>query len=478
MDPVVVIGAGVSGLAAAWSLHTRGIPVRVVEADDQVGGVVRSARLDDGTVLDLGPQTLSTKDPELQETLRQVGLGARTLTADPASGRRFVVHEGKVVELPSGPLSLARTSLLSTGAKFRLLGEPFRKGGAQPAGGPGESGEESIADFIRRRLGPEVLDHMVDPFVSGVFAGDPEQISVAAALPELHALEQEHGSIIRGGVKRIQAARKEQKEREAAGGTPEERPRNQIISFDEGLQSWPQAVAEALDEPVLVSTRVVGLERDEGDEGGWTVRLSQADRGTEETLRAGAVILAVPAEVAARLLADLDTEVARALSAIPYAPVSVVHVIHPMDRVDHSLDGFGVLAPSGEDRGILGSLWPNAIFPGRNPQGQAVIANFVGGARTPERAMAEEEEILDMVRRELGDLLGLRGDPAHQRVTRWPRAIPQYTRGHLERIREVARFEEATPGVRLVGSWRDAVSLGGCWATGARVGTEVARTRG
>ncbi len=477
MDPVVVIGAGVSGLAAAWSLHRRGIPVKVVEADDQVGGVVRSTRLDDGTVLDLGPQTLSTKDPQLQETLQEVGLGSRTLAADPASGRRFVVHEGQVVELPSGPLSLARTPLLSTAAKFRLLGEPFRKGGVDAEGEPVDAEAESIADFVRRRLGPEVLDHMVDPFVSGVFAGDPEKISVAAALPELQALEREHGSIIRGGVKRMQAARKEQKAREEAGGTPEERPRNRILSFDEGLQSWPRAVADALGDQVHLSTRVVGLHRTEGEEG-WEVRLQRTGDSTSEVIRARAVILAVPAEAAARLLKEMDGAVARALLEIPYAPVSVVHVVHPLTQVEHPLAGFGVLAPSGEGRGILGSLWPNAVFPGRNPSGQAVLANFVGGARHPERAMAEEEEILGMVRRELGALLGLRGDPTHQRVTRWPEAIPQYTQGHLDRIREVARFEEAAPGIRLVGSWRDAVSLGGCWATGARVGTEVARTLG
>lgn len=478
MDPVVVIGAGVSGLAAAWSLHRRGIPVRVVEADDQVGGVVRSTRLDDGTVLDLGPQTLSTKDPDLQETLQEVGLGPRTLTADPASGRRFVVHEGQVVELPSGPFSLARTPLLSAGAKFRLLGEPFRKGGVDAEGEPVDTEAESIADFVRRRLGPEVLDHMVDPFVSGVFAGDPEKISVAAALPELQALEGEHGSIIRGGVKKMQAARKARKEREAASGVPEERPRNRILSFDEGLQSWPRAVADALGDQVHLSTRVVGLGRAEGEAGGWEVRLESGSDGSTEVIHTGAVILAIPADAVARLLKKLDEAVARALVEIPYAPVSVVHVVHPLSQVEHPLTGFGVLAPSGENRGILGSLWPNAVFPGRNPAGQAVLANFVGGARTPERAMAETDEILGMVRRELGDLLGLRGDPIHQRVTRWPEAIPQYTRGHLDRIREVARFEEAAPGIRLVGSWRDAVSLGGCWATGARVGTEVARTLG
>lgn len=501
MDPVVVVGAGVSGLGAAWALHEEGITVLLLEASPEVGGVVRSRTLDDGTVLDLGPQTLSTRDPELLEVLSRVGLAERTLEGDPAGARRYVVHEGAPVALPTDPLSLVATPLLSTRAKLRLLSEPFRRaprpsnsrpgtagggtGEADEAGSGGDSGApggpalassggESVAEFARRRLGPEVEARLVDPFVSGVFAGDPEEVSVAAALPELLAMERDHGSLVRGGLRRLRTSRRARREAREGGEDPAPKG-SRILSFDEGLQGWPRAVARSLGpERVRTGVQVERLQRSPDSETGWELRVKSASNGAEESLRARSVILAIPAHSSGRLLQEMVPEAARALAQIPYAPVSLVHLIFSREQVDHPLDGFGVLAPSGEEREILGSLWPDSIFPGRNRTDRAVTVNFIGGARTPDRARAGDERLVDMATREVRNLLGVRGEPIMARVTRWPHAIPQYTRGHLARVAAVARAEEEYPGLQLTGSWREGVSLGGAWGQGVKAGRNVA----
>ena len=477
MEPIVVVGGGIAGLGAAWTLRKQGLPVLVLEAWDQVGGVVRSRRLDDGTVLDLGPQTLSTRDPELLATLEEVGLRGRRLEASHEGARRYVVHDGAPVALPSGPVGLLRTPLLSAQGKLRLLSEPFRGSGSGNEEAR-EGSDESVAAFARRRLGPEVAARLVDPFVSGVYAGDPEALSVAAVLPELQMMEREHGSLLRGGLERLWARRGGNASDDDAEAAAR---RSRICSFDEGLQAWPIAVARALGpDTVRTGTRVEGITPRSGSSGqGWRVHLSGSSSGANETVDARAVVLAVPAAVTASLLEGLGERASspphplveegiHALTRIPYAPVTLVHLIWRRDRIAHSLDGFGLLAPSREGRTLLGSLWPDTIFPDRNRTDRVVTVNFVGGARTPDRALVPDEPLVAEVLRELEDLLGARGEPELALVTRWPRAIPQYTRGHLDRIAAVARVEEALPGLRLIGNWRGGVSLGAAWEGGRK----------
>jgi len=483
-DPVVVVGGGVAGLGAAWALHRAGVPVQLLEAGSEVGGVVRSRagweagdpavapRGPEDLPLEFGPQTLSTRDPELLRAFRELGLEDRMRKADAAGGRRYVVQNGRPVAVPHGPGDFLASPLLSASAKLRLLGEPFRRRGQ----GHGTAAlDESVASFVRRRFGPEVLDRLVDPFVSGVFAGDPEKLALGAVFPDLVRAEASHGSVVRGMMAQARAARRER------GGEP--RTPSSILSFRGGLQSWPLAVAEALGPgAVRRSARVVAVERASEGRDGWRVAWEEPSGSgssvTRREIRAGAVVLATPAPASARLLRTLDPGAAEALAGIPYAPVSVVHLVWPRSAVAHPVDGFGVLVPSGEGRRILGSLWPGTLFPGRIPEDLVVTANFVGGARTPERAHLADEEMLAMVREELGDLLGVRGEPVLGRVQRWPEAIPQYVAGHAGRVEEVARAEDRLPGLFLAGNWRSGVSLGAAWTSGIEAGGRGAAVAG
>jgi protoporphyrinogen/coproporphyrinogen III oxidase len=492
-DPVVVVGGGVAGLGAAWALHREGVRVHLLEAGAEVGGVVNSRagweadapseppgpgrsgagpRDLEGLPLEFGPQTLSTRDPELLRAFRELGLDHRMVEADAAGGRRYVVHAGQPVAVPHGPADFLTSPLLSASAKFRLLGEPFRgRSGPSAAGGGDDAAlDESVASFVRRRFGPEVLDRLVDPFVSGVFAGDPERLALGAVFPDLVRAEASHGSVVRGMLSRARATRRER------SGVP--RTPSRILTFRGGLQSWPLAVAEALGPgAVRRGARVVALAPEPGDRGGWRVTWEDAEAGApsgvRQEIRARAVVLATPAPASARLLRELDPEGAEALAGIPYAPVSVVHVVWPRASVAHPVDGFGVLVPSLEGRRILGSLWPGTLFPGRVPEDLVVTANFVGGARTPERAHLPDPELLAMVRGELGDLLGARGEPVLERVRRWPEAIPQYVAGHSRRVDAISRAEERLPGLVLAGNWRSGVSLGAAWTSGTEAGARV-----
>ncbi len=477
-EAVVVVGGGLAGLGAAWALHAAGVPVVVVEAGGEVGGVVRSiehpieplreapgegitgkggAEGRSRTLhLELGPQTLATRDPGLLATFDALGLTLKPVRPGGAGARRYVVHRGRPEPLPRGPLSLASTPLLSMGARLHLLGEPFRRAPARGEGDP----EESVASFVRRRLGPEVLERFVDPFVSGVHAGDPERLSLRAVLPEVARMEEEEGGLVRGLLAR----------RKRAGGGRRATPG--LFSFEGGLQAWPRAVASRV--PVHLHRRVRRLSPRE--DGGW--RLSLEDSGGRVAeLEARAVVLATPAAVTGALVEGLGSRAAEALAAIPYAPVSLVHMAWPRQAVAHPLDGFGILAPSVEGRSILGSLWPSSLFPDRAPPGWVVTATFVGGARAPERAHLPDAALLRLVAGELEELLGAKGPASLARVTRWPRAIPQYTAGHLGRVERIRAFEASRTGLSLAGNWEEGVSLAAAWKSGERAASRLLRAQ-
>jgi protoporphyrinogen/coproporphyrinogen III oxidase len=462
-----VVGAGLAGLAAAWTLREEGWRVVVLEAGPEVGGVVRSESVATpfgALVVERGPQTLSTRDPELLELFAAVRLADRILDADASGGVRYVVRGGRPVRVPHGPGSLLATPLLSPGGKLRLLSEPLRgrRGGG---GGGADPMDESVASFVRRRFGTELLDRLVDPFVSGVFAGDPETLALGAVFPDLVRAEQEHGSVLLGMLRA--------RDRAPQRGS---RPRGRIVSFEGGLQAWPRRVAEAIEGGtgpgapgrIHLGAPVVELAA-RGPR--WSVRWEGPEPGRAEV---DAVVLATPAEATARLLHPVDPAASEALSGIRYAPVTVVHAAWPRDRVRHPIDGFGLLVPSMEGRRILGSLWPGTLFPGRVPPGLVLTANFVGGARTPELAALPDAELEGLVQEELSSLIGAEGPPAFTLVTRWPGAIPQYRAGHGRRVSAVAAAESRHPGLALAGSWRGGVSLGATW----QGGVAAARTLG
>ena len=447
---VAVVGGGVAGLAAAYRLSMQAHAVTLYEATARVGGVVRSERRD-GYLAEAGPNSLSEPDPSVRGLLDELGLTSRQLEAPRAASNRYIVRDGRLIALPRSPSGLLTTRAFSGWGKLRVLREPFVAPG-DPAR------DESIADFVSRRFGRELLDYAAGPFVGGIHAGDPETLSMRHAMPRLFALEREHGSILRGVLARRRAAR-------TGGGVAPEAP-GPSVSFPEGMGEIPNALARCLGDRVRTAAPVEAIIPDKA---GWTVRTGGVDT------RYDAVVCATPAHVfgGLRLGGDAGGRLAE-LATIAYAPVAVVVLGFRRDEVAHPLDGFGALVPAVERRRLLGVLFSSTLFPGRAPDGFVTLTAFVGGARQPGLAALDADALVSLVRRELEDLLGARGEPTFRQVVAWPQAIPQYVLGYERWLALIDEVETANPGLALAGSYRGGIGLGDALRSGLEAARRVA----
>jgi oxygen-dependent protoporphyrinogen oxidase len=448
---VVVVGAGISGLTAAFRLHRGGLRVAVLEAAARGGGVIETFSQEDWR-FEMGPNTVLASDESVGRLIRDAGLDGEKLLAAPQAKRRYLSKGGTLVPLPGGPQSLLATPLFSAGAKLRLLREPWI--GRPPAGV-----EETIAQFVHRRLGREVLDYAVAPFVSGVYAGDPERLSARWAVPKIHALEREHGSLIRGAIAQGKKQRKGPAPTGSGGG---------MISFREGLEALPRRLAREIGD-VRTGVTVIGITSHASHAGGFSVATSAGP------IAARRVVLAVPADAAARLLDEATAGASRTLAEIPYAAVAMVSLGWRREEVGHPLDGFGFLVPRQEGLRLLGCLFPSELFPGRAPEGHVALAAFAGGRTDPELVGWDEARIATTLIAELRALLDLRGDPAFQLVRRWPRAIPQYEVGHGRFVERAKEIEAALPGLRLAGNYLGGISVPDCIGNATALAEEMLR---
>ena len=449
---VVVVGAGITGLSAALELRDAGAEVLVCDAADRAGGVITTVRRD-GFLVEAGPTSLSAT-PALEALIDRLGLAGARVTPDATAKRRFIVRGGVPVALPSGPGSLVTSRALSGRAKWRLLTEPFVQAVRR-------TDDESIASIVRRRLGDEILTYLVAPFVSGIYAGDPERLSARHAMPMLFHAERRHGSLLLGGMR----------EARARAGVVRQKG---ITSFRDGLDTLPQAIAAVLGPRLRLGVRVTALVPD-GD--AWRVHTERA--GHAETLEADAVVYAGPAHALGAI--DLPDEARRALapaSALPHPPVATLALGFRRDAVAHPLDGFGMLCPAVEGRTLLGAIFSSSLFPGRAPAGQVLITCFLGGERAPEIGRLDTDAVLPRVREDLAALLGVREAPTFVHHQRWARAIPQYELGHEAVVNGAARAESWLPGLYLAGQWRGGVALGECIAQGRQVAERVLAERG
>jgi len=431
---VIVLGGGISGLTAGFLLRERGFRTMVLEASHRPGGCITTWS-HDGFLFELGPNTVLNNALEIDELCRAAGVFEERLTARPASKKRYIVKGGRLVPLPAGPLGFLATRLFSTRAKLRLLKEPF-------IGRAPEDVEETIAQFVRRRLGEEFLQYAVGPFVSGVYAGDPERLSVRHAVSKIYALERDHGGLIRGAFAK--------KKGPAPGGG--------LFSFPNGLQALPESLARGLGDGFRPRTAAIAVHR----EGARFIVEMAGESGAAETATASAVIPAVPADAAARVLAPLGGAFPSIIGRLPYADVALVCMGFRRESVKHPLDGFGFLAPEAEKRHVLGCLFPSSLFPGRAPEGFVALSAFVGGAVHPERAAGSQEAVIERVLADLRPLLGISGDPVISRVEAWRPAIPQYVVGHGTYKETAARLEGSHPGLFVSGNLLYGVSVGNC----------------
>ena len=441
----VVVGAGIAGLAAALELQSSASEVFVIDASDRPGGVMRTDHVS-GYVIERGPNTFQLKAP-MWAFLKEQGLEAAVLAAEPASHLRFVFRQGRLVPVPMSPRAFLGTPLLSAGGKLRLLAEPLIR--------RGDGGDESVAEFLARRLGRQAVTGLVGPFLTGVYAGDENRLGAAAVFPTLVQLEREHRSLAWGGV------------RSALRRT---RPRGRPGSWSaaEGLGPFARHLAERLVEPPALNSTVSAIGREGG---GWRVEVSGP--GGERSLRSERLVLATDAGAASRILAAVDPDLAGTLSGIEYAPVVGIPVGIDPEQVRTPIEGFGFLVPREEDLALLGCLFMSRLFPGRAPAGRQLLQCLLGGTRWPEAIDLPDDTLTKRVAEDLDRTLGLQAEPQSLGVTRWPRAIPQPDRHHAGRMREARARVAQLPGLALAGAYIEGVSVADSLASGVRAARDV-----
>lgn len=445
--PVAVLGAGLSGLSTAWHLMRAGIPVVVFEAALRSGGAIGGTRQGEW-FHEGGPNSLFETSPEIGRFIDNLGLRPRALYAPKTADKRYIVRDGQPVAMPSSPIDFIANPLLSWRGKVGVLGEPFRRKASAET-------EESVGDFVTRRLGSEFLDYVVNPFVSGVYAGDPRRLSVRHAFPKLHALEQEHGSLIRGAIKR----------RNSKGG-----PKGRMLSFPDGLEEIPRAIAQHLGASLRLGCEVLGIQRIMDR---FVIQYARGSLHWHESF--SAVVSTLPADVLARIhLQDIpESDGLKALSELDQPPVISVFTGHLRRDVSHPLDGFGMLVPQVEQRQILGTLFSSTLFPGRAPEGHVALTTFLGGMRQPKVAQLSDDALITLVHDELRTLLGVKARAVYVHLQRWARAIPQYNLG-FERLKNAyAAVEAGSPGFFIGGNCRDGISLSNCIEGGRRTAERV-----
>ena len=447
----IIIGAGISGLTCAYRLQEAGQRVLLLEKAPRFGGAIRSAR-DGAWLIEAGPNSTLETTPLLTELIRDAGVEDQKLYASDASKNRYILKHGKLTALPMSPPAFFKTGLFTWGTKLGLFGEPFKKPSPPDA-------QESVADFVRRRLGQEFLDYAINPFVAGVYAGDPELLSVRAAFPKLYELEQTYGGLIKGQIK---GARERKKRGE------ESKQSARMFSFLDGMQTLTDALARAIpdtDKLHSAEVRAIRIGADAADvpiphSPRFTVTV--AHDGGEKQFTARNLIIATPASAAAALSREFAPEISAVLEEIPYPPVAEVITGYTPTADMHPLDGFGFLIPKVENRRILGTIFSSTIFRKRAPEGKVHLTTFIGGMRQPEEALRSDEAIVQTALDEQRALLGTPEKPDFVYVTAWKHAIPQYVHGHLERMEEIDAVEQAHPGLHYCANYRGGISVGDC----------------
>ncbi len=459
---LVVVGGGISGLAAARGAISRapyvpgGLEVVVLEREAEVGGKARTLQAD-GFLVEAGPTGFLSGEPALDRLIDAAGLSDERIAADPAAARRFLARDGRLVEVRPHPLAFARSGLLGPLGLARIALEPLVR--------RGRADDESVHDFACRRLGRQAAERLIAPMVLGVFAGDARRLSLPAAFPRLAALEREHGSLVRGMIAKRRSAK-------AAGdagtvGGPAG-PAGRLESFRGGLQALPRALAADGRFSVRTGARVVGLAVPPG--GGWRIAL---ERG--EPLDADALVLACEPWAQAELLRDAAPEIAAELAAIACPAVAVVALGYGGEALAKVPRGFGALVPRGEGLRILGCLWDTHLFAGRSPHGRLLVRAMLGGAVDPDAAALDDGELAAIAKRDVAALCGLGEEPGFERVVRWPRAIPQYELGHLARVQRIELALEARPRLFLAGNGLHGIAFGKAAAAGWFEGERAAR---
>ncbi|MBI5420602.1 MAG: protoporphyrinogen oxidase [Deltaproteobacteria bacterium] len=450
MPRITIVGAGISGLCTAHYLVKvlssagREAEIILFEAEKVPGGKMRTIR-EDGFNMEWGPNGFLTNKPHSLELVKELGIEDRLARSSDLARKRFIYSSGKLHRLPETPQAFFTSRLLSLSGRLRVLGEPF-------APGPPAGVDESLGDFAKRRLGREALEKLLDPMVTGIFAGDPDRMSLRSCFPMIHDLERKYGGLVKGMIALQKERRRTGEKREMSAG-----PGGVLMSFDFGVQTLIDVMADRLSEGLHAGVAVRKVSRREG-----RFLLSIEENGQRGEIDTDALVLATPAYTAAEALAPLDTALSEALSGIPYSPVSVVALGYEKATLGSPLDGFGFLIPRGERRKILGALWDSSVFPNRAPEGKALIRAMVGGVRGPELAALPSGELIGLAREELRAIMGITAAPLLARAFFHDKGIPQYLVGHGKVLERIDARLSAFPGLYLNSNAYRGIALNDC----------------
>lgn len=474
-EKVVVIGAGISGLACAFRLKKLGIPCLVLDEKERPGGVIATIRRN-GYVFETGPQFPRFPAP-LWRLVHELQLERDFIAGNPKA-KRYIFRHGSLHPAPFSPLGLIKTQLVGLKSKLRVLSEPF--GHSQPP-----NHEESLADFVARKFDADILDNLVDPFISTIFLGDARKMGMASAFPALVEWERRKGSLMRGAI----SARKSKQNGSKPNGSSPQAGASQAASrstnanggslhvtdalptlgsFKSGMATLPEKLAEELRDAVEYKAQITSIAPLRGENGtpipGWQVALSGGQQITAEHL-----VLAVPAYVAASLLETSAPQLASHLRAIEYAPICAVASAYNRSQVTSSLDGFGFMVPRREGLHTICTFWNSSLLAGRAPDGTVLITSFAGREADGAFAGLTDEACAQAVEAENARILGITGQPLDRVVWKDSRALPQYNVGHARRVSEISGILRTLPSLHLAGNFLSGRSIGDCVDVASRV---------
>ena len=456
----MIIGAGISGLACAYRLGQLGIPCLVLEAQERAGGLISTIRRN-GFLIETGPQC-PRFPPLVWQLVRELNLETEFIAGDPGA-KRYILRDARLHRAPFSPAGLIGTRLVGLGSKLRILTEVFSS--SRPP-----LREESLADFVQRKFGAEVLDYLVDPLISTIFFGDAHKMGMQSAFPALVEWERNQGSLVRGAIRARNSKRQVPVEDSSPKRTSTNSSRDTLRvtdalpslgSFRSGMARLPEKLAEKLHEEICYGAAIAYVEQI-GDESGAAKAAWQIGLSNGEKITAPHLILAVPAYVAAQLLANAAPQLASQLKAIEYAPVCAVGSAYDRSQVTNTLEGFGYMVPRREGLETICTFWNSSLFPGRAAEGKVLMTSFAGRGTNNDTAAMGDEEYSRIVGAENARALGITGEPQDRVVWKDPRALPQYNVGHAQRVAEIQNVLRAMPNLRIVGNFLRGRSIGDC----------------
>lgn len=438
---VVVLGAGISGLATAYLLNKEGFEVTILEQNSKPGGAMITDSKN-GYLIDYGPNSGLETTPLIKQIAEGVGISDQMIYANEQANKRYILKNGSLLPLPTSPPAFLKSTLFSVKAKLRLMREPF-------IGKSDDGCNQSLGAFVKRRLGQEFLDYAIDPFVSGVFAGDPNKLSVKSAFPKLYRLEELYGGLIKG---MIQGARERKKRNEVS------KQHAKMFSFRNGMQSFPQAIADYLHDAVIQDTTVENIVKLNN---GYKITYKQ--NGEFSSIETDVILSTIPAYKAATVFSAIDQELSNHLLKIFYPKVLLLYLGFKKSDIALPLDGFGFLNPTKENKNFLGAIWSSTIFENRSSHNTASFTLFVGGAQKQNMFEEHDEQFLiDRATNEFKNIMKIKAKPEFCTTKLWDHAIPQYNVGYIEHENYFEKFEKVNPGLFLSGNYRGGISVGDC----------------